>query len=235
MADLTTEELAQYNGKEGKPAYVAHGGKVYDVTRSRFWKNARHMNRHEPGRDLTGDIQAAPHGLEVLERIPLVGELKPARAVDEARPPSKTIFDRFPILRRHPHPMMVHFPIVFMIFTPVFHILYLITGRQAFEFTSLHLLGAAILLMPVAMFTGFLTWWLNYGKPLRAVTIKITFSIFLMIVSAGAFLWQAVDAEIYRAGNWAGILYLVLLLSLIPLVTIVGWYGAQLTFPLGKD
>ncbi len=131
--------------------------------------------------------------------------------------------------------MVVHFPIVFMIFTPVFHILYLITGRTAFEFTAFHILGAGIIMMPAAMFTGFLTWWLNYGKPLRPVTIKIVFSILLLIASVGAFVWQAADSEIYRVADWTGILYLLLLLSLIPLVAVVGWYGAQLTFPLGKD
>lgn len=32
MKKFTREELAQYDGKNGNPAYVAYKGKVYDVS-----------------------------------------------------------------------------------------------------------------------------------------------------------------------------------------------------------
>ena len=61
MKEFDPEELAGYNGENDKPVYIAHQGKVYDVTESRLWKTGLHMRRHHAGMDLTTDLQAAPH------------------------------------------------------------------------------------------------------------------------------------------------------------------------------
>ncbi len=75
MKEFTTEELRQFDGKNGKPAYVAFKGKVYDVTQSSLWDSGSHFE-HAAGMDLTEIFKDAPHGEEVLERVPIVGELK---------------------------------------------------------------------------------------------------------------------------------------------------------------
>ena len=72
---FTLEELKQYDGKNGRPAYIAYKGKVYDVTTSFLWVDGDHQGEHQAGRDLTAEISRAPHGEETLERIPLVGVL----------------------------------------------------------------------------------------------------------------------------------------------------------------
>lgn len=72
---FTLEELAEYDGKGGKPAYVAYKGKVFDVSASSFWLDGDHLGTHEAGKDLTEDLQLAPHSEEVLERTKLVGIL----------------------------------------------------------------------------------------------------------------------------------------------------------------
>jgi len=59
--------------------YIAHDGKVYDVSASKMWKTGLHMKRHQSGADLTEEIKGAPHGTEVLERVPQVGILNPKR------------------------------------------------------------------------------------------------------------------------------------------------------------
>ncbi len=51
----------------------AYDGKLYDATGSEWWKDGVHAGRHRAGTDLTGAIEDAPHGAEVLERIELVG------------------------------------------------------------------------------------------------------------------------------------------------------------------
>jgi cytochrome b involved in lipid metabolism len=38
LREFTLEELAQFNGKDGNPAYVAVNGKVYDVTDVPAWR-----------------------------------------------------------------------------------------------------------------------------------------------------------------------------------------------------
>lgn len=72
---FTLDELAQYNGKNGKPAYVAVDGIVYDVTNIKEWKNGEH-NGNTAGKDLTNAINSSPHGKSVLKDLPIVGKLK---------------------------------------------------------------------------------------------------------------------------------------------------------------
>jgi predicted heme/steroid binding protein/uncharacterized membrane protein len=236
MKEFDLESLSAFNGKDGKPVYIAHRGRIIDVSNSKFWKTGLHMKRHEAGRDLTTDIEAAPHGTEVLDRYPQVGILK--KREEGERPMPKILsglLNHFPILRRHPHPMLVHFPIVFMFSPTLFNLLYLITGIQAFETTAVHCLGGGILFSPLAILTGYFTWWLNYlAKPMRPVAIKIRFSILLMAISVIAFIWRIINPGVFISFTGGSILYFLLILSLVPIVTVIGWFGATLTFPLEK-
>ena len=73
MKEFDREELEIFNGGDEHPVYIAHDGKIYDVSKSKFWKTGVHMRRHPSGKDLTADIQAAPHGTDVLEDTPRSG------------------------------------------------------------------------------------------------------------------------------------------------------------------
>ena len=46
MKEFDPESLSQFNGKEGQPVYVAHKGRVFDVSASNLWKTGLHMKRH---------------------------------------------------------------------------------------------------------------------------------------------------------------------------------------------
>jgi predicted heme/steroid binding protein len=70
---FTAEELARYDGQDGRPAYIACNGKVYDVTGSFLWKGGRHQVLHDAGQALTAELAAAPHGDDLLSRCPLIG------------------------------------------------------------------------------------------------------------------------------------------------------------------
>lgn len=72
---LSLEELKQYNGQGGKPAYIAYKGKIYDVSNSSFWIGGDHLGAHEAGKDLTEEMELAPHREETLERVKVVGVL----------------------------------------------------------------------------------------------------------------------------------------------------------------
>jgi predicted heme/steroid binding protein len=76
MKEFTKEELSKYNGKGGMPVYIAHQGKVYDVTSSSLWESGEHQGMHACGEDLTDELADAPHDVEVLERFPVVGTVK---------------------------------------------------------------------------------------------------------------------------------------------------------------
>jgi predicted heme/steroid binding protein len=78
MKEFTKEELAHYDGKKGKPAYVGYDGRVYDVSASFLWKDGTHQVLHSAGVDLTVALEQAPHGADALRKFPLVGILRSA-------------------------------------------------------------------------------------------------------------------------------------------------------------
>lgn len=237
MKEFDLAEIEKCNGKDGSPVYIVHKGNVYDVSESRLWKTGTHMKRHPAGKDLTVDIQAAPHDANVLERYPKVGTLRKEEVAEIEIPTVLAgLLARYPMLRRHPHPMTVHFPIVFMFSTTLFNILFLISGYRPFELTAFHCLGTGILFTIVTILTGLYTWWLNYlSKPSRATTIKKRTSIIMLIVAAVAFVWRVISPNVMAPLQGAGFIYLLLILSLLPLVTVIGWFGAELTFPVEKE
>ena len=71
---FTNQKLSKFNGKDGKPAYVAYKGKVYDVTDSSQWIEGDHIG-HAAGEDLTEPMEIAPHGEDVMEKMKVVGVL----------------------------------------------------------------------------------------------------------------------------------------------------------------
>ena len=73
---FTIAELSKCDGKDGRPAYFAYKGKVYDTTGSDRWADGAHYNMHFAGSDLTDALVEAPHGDEVFERFKIVGVLK---------------------------------------------------------------------------------------------------------------------------------------------------------------
>ncbi|MGD9411247.1 MAG: cytochrome b5 domain-containing protein [Desulfobacterales bacterium] len=239
MQEFDIAELEKYDGSDGRPVYVAYKGKVYDISGSKLWRNGIHMKRHHAGRNLTTDIQGAPHEPDVLERFPQVGTLKKETAeVAELEIPRALnwLLQKVPMLRRHPHPMTVHFPIAFVFATAVFNILYLLTDYRSFEITALHCLAGGILFTIVGITTGLYTWWLNYmAKPLRAVKIKIPLTITLLIIQIILFVWRISVPDVFDSIQGINILYLIFVLALIPMITIIGWFGASMTFPVEKS
>lgn len=82
MKEFTLEELTQYDGSNGKPAYVAVNGLVYDVTNVKGWKDGVHKpwnDKRVAGRDLTSELAKAPPShrqKEFWAKLPVAGRLK---------------------------------------------------------------------------------------------------------------------------------------------------------------
>jgi predicted heme/steroid binding protein/uncharacterized membrane protein len=228
MKEMTSEELIANNGKDGKPIYIAFGGKIYDVTKSPLWSKGLHMNRHPSGKDLTGEISAAPHGTEVLERYPQVGFLKKG-APEELKhlpPILQRFLDKFPMARRHPHPMVVHFPLAFLMGSSLFALLHVLFKDSSFEITSFYLLILGAIASPFAMVTGLLTWWINYRLKLTLfVKRKIQFSILLLILEIVLIFWRRSPSQVFNP------IYFILVILLTPIVSLLGYYGGHMTFP----
>jgi len=77
LIELSLEEMSGYNGENGKPAYVAVDGVIYDVSNSSAWKIGKHC-KFTAGNDLTAAItKESPHGVSFLTRVPAIGKIKP--------------------------------------------------------------------------------------------------------------------------------------------------------------
>lgn len=231
MKKFTSEELLAFNGKDAKPVYVAFQGKVYDVSKSPLWSSGIHMNRHSSGKDLTGEISAAPHGTEVFERYPQVGILKkgPPEELKHLPPVLQSLLEKFPMAKRHPHPMLVHFPLAFLMGSSLFTLLYLLFQKPSFETTSFYLFIIGAISSPFAIVTGLFTWWVNYRLKLTLfVKRKIQLSILLLILETILIVWRVSNPAMTNP------LYFILVILLAPIVGLLGYYGGQMTFPAEK-
>ena len=74
MQEFTLDQLKEYDGQEGRAAYVAYEGNVYDVSDSAMWPSGDHEGMHSAGRDLTAEHDDAPHDVHILD-FPKVGTL----------------------------------------------------------------------------------------------------------------------------------------------------------------
>ena len=231
MKEMTAEELAKLNGKDGNPTHIAFEGKVYDVSKSPLWSKGLHMGRHSSGQDLTGSLSAAPHGPEVFERYPQVGVLKKGPPAELKHLPScvQTFLQRLPMARRHLHPMVVHFPIAFLMGASLFVLLHLFFQNPSFEVTSFYLLMIGTISSPFAMGTGVFTWWVNYRlKTTRFVKRKIELSFLLLSFEIILIAWRSLSPKPSHP------VYVIMMLLLTPLVALLGYYGGQMTFPAEK-
>lgn len=72
---FTIQELSNYDGKNGRPAYVAVNGVVYDVTNNRAWAAATHFGLVS-GRDYTQEFASCHAGQQsILATLPVIGRL----------------------------------------------------------------------------------------------------------------------------------------------------------------
>lgn len=75
LQGITREELAYYDGMNGRPAYVAINGIVYDMSDAARWAGGIHFGLHA-GQDLSEAFMGCHRGMtELLEQYPRAGIL----------------------------------------------------------------------------------------------------------------------------------------------------------------
>ncbi|MFZ6012179.1 MAG: cytochrome b5 domain-containing protein [Bacteroidota bacterium] len=72
---ITRAQLSLRNGQDKPEIWVAYKSLVYDVSRSRLWRNGTHYT-HWAGQDLTEELKEAPHNEKVFDKFKVVGKLK---------------------------------------------------------------------------------------------------------------------------------------------------------------
>jgi len=220
---FTSSELKNYDGEDGKPIYVAVGSKVYDLSDSRLWAGGRHMGTHSAGAELSGSMENAPHGAEVLSRFPLVGEL----ASDEPAP--ETLAQRIADL--YPHSVIVHFPIAFSTTVSLFSILYLLTGEASFELASYYVLTLGLLASPFCGLSGVFSWRMKYRAVRNdAFSRKIWLTVALMGVTTACFVWRFLDPAVLVGETSMSYVYLVMQIGMALTAAALGHTGGKIVF-----
>lgn len=235
MKTFTVEELAKMNGEAGAETYVAVDGKVYDVSSSKRWIKGSHMKRHRAGADLTTDLLSAPHGREVLERMPLIGLLEQSAPIEMTglRGKVEAFLDRHPFFRRHPHPAVVHIPVGFFTALPLVQLAALKLQSTYTEWTAFLMLLIGWVVIPAAIVTGYFTWWVNYEAKESSIIQKkrllawLAFTLGVALIYIRLFhITDPVDTK-----STDVLLYSVLMLGIAGMVGLIGFLGGKLTFP----
>lgn len=73
---FSLKELEEFNGKDGKPAYIAIDGIVYDLSSIKKWKNGMHHGMIA-GQELGEEFKKShKKNLDIIKKAPIVGKLK---------------------------------------------------------------------------------------------------------------------------------------------------------------
>ncbi len=221
MKEFTLSELKQYDGKEGRPAYIAYKKRVYDVSENRRWKEGGHFGIHSAGEDLTQSLANAPHGEDVIEKLSLVGELT------DARPAGLPLVEK--IIRIHPHPITAHFSVAYGFVVPLLSLMFLITQKVSFETVSYYLLVLGFLSSPFTAASGYFSWRIRFEKRLTQVFVtKIRFTIIFIVIIGVCSVWRTVDPSILIDKSFLSYVFLMLEVSLMPIIMVLGHTGGKL-------
>jgi predicted heme/steroid binding protein/uncharacterized membrane protein len=235
---FTPAELAQYDGVDGREAFIAYKGFVFDVTASPLWRKGKHVNQHSAGCELTAEMAAAPHADDVMARFPLVGVYVVEDAADAPAPieliPAPPLVAFF--LRRHFHPVSVHYPIALGLLAALLTVpAMLLRGSElgaTLETVAWWMVLISAVFTPPAAITGLWSWTYNYGGVLNDIyRWKIGLTLTLCAVAAATVLLRLAASGGIAAGGaeyWA---YSLLVIAHGPLVIALGWFGGKITFP----
>jgi predicted heme/steroid binding protein/ActR/RegA family two-component response regulator/uncharacterized membrane protein len=186
---FTIAELAQFDGKAGRPAYIAFKGKVYDATQSRLWREGKHGAAHFAGTDLTEALTHAPHGEEVFPRLPIVGYLIKKETLGQQL---LRRIDRF-----HPHATLVHLSIAYTVAVPFAFLGWILTGRKVFDEITFFLLILGLIFTPTSFLAGIISWVVNYEtKATRVFKLKFSFGMLIFMINIALFLLRLTGPDI---------------------------------------
>ncbi len=74
LPEYTRGQLSLRNGQDRPEIWCAFEGLIYDVSKSRLWRNGKHYE-HWAGQDLTDELAKAPHTQFVFDKFEAIGKL----------------------------------------------------------------------------------------------------------------------------------------------------------------
>jgi len=233
---VDAEELSRFDGKEGRPAYIAYKGVVYDVTDNPMWEGGSHMDRVEAGRDLTEFLQDAPHGEEVFDSLDIIGKLETTPSIPKEETHKKTESSCKTALkawykRYHPHPMTVHFPIALHFFAGGMDLLFLYSPSKAYEVAVFYSFFVATVMGLVAMVPGLLSWWVNYNLSMaRPFAVKLYVALFTLIVGFIGIALYLEEPGVAYGVSLESCLYHGIIFVTVLSVIVLGYFGGKISW-----
>ncbi len=134
------------------------------------------------------------------------------------------------------HAIAAHFSNGLIPVAVLYLLLTLSIGSTYFEHTVEHLIVIVLMAIPVSFFSGIHDWKTKYRAakaPIFIKKIRLSFVLFLLCASAVCIRLTIPDV-MSRPGieHW---LYLALLFSMLPVVTLLGHYGGKLSAQSKQD
>lgn len=232
MQQFSEEELREYNGQDGMPAYIAYNGQVYDVTSSKFWKEGTHFKKHFAGCDLSAEMANAPHSDEVFANYPCVGVFIPSPAITTI---DKKERYRLWYAKYHPHPAAVHFPIALHYFSAFADILFLANPSREYDTAVFLSFLIATVMGLLALVTGVFSWWVNYDfSTSKPFVIKLIGALFTLIIGFVPLVQKLQNPDVAFSTGADGITYHAVIFITVISITIVGYYGGKITWGAKK-
>lgn len=74
LPSYSVAQVALRNGQDKPEIWVVLNGLIYDVTKSRLWRDGKHYE-HWAGQDLTDELKDAPHTEKVFDKFAVIGKL----------------------------------------------------------------------------------------------------------------------------------------------------------------
>ncbi|MEQ9168348.1 MAG: cytochrome b5 domain-containing protein [Fulvivirga sp.] len=74
LPQFTVQQLALRNGQDREEVWVAYKSLIYDVSKSKLWRDGKHYE-HWAGQDLTDELADAPHNENVFDKFKAIGRL----------------------------------------------------------------------------------------------------------------------------------------------------------------
>ncbi len=131
------------------------------------------------------------------------------------------------------HAISVHFPTALYPVAIIFLFLALIFGKESFSNTYFYLMMFATLFTPISHYTGILEWKKKFrGARTHIFINKIRYGILLNVVGGLCTTWYWLCPGILGHMGVFNIAFIILNISIIPIVVYLGHLGGRLVYGL---
>jgi len=128
------------------------------------------------------------------------------------------------------HAVAAHFSNGLIPVAVLYLLLTLLTANSYFEHTVEHLIVIVLMALPVSFFSGIHDWKTKYRAARAPIFIKkIRLSALLFLLSLTAVVLRLTTPDVMSCRGVEYWLYLALLFSMLPVVTMLGYYGGKLS------